>query len=108
MRTFEEMEHGPRSIGYLAQRAMNFCRGHHVRIKSYKIKHTATGISLECNYHPFGQQPDVTPQVSDLEQQTLAVGNLGGLNGNEDKSTTATNPRGRSNPDTVTSGSADW
>ena len=70
-RTFEEMKHSPRSIGYLAQRAMNFCRHHHVRIKSYAIKHTDTGISLECNYHPFGQQPDVTQQVSEIEYVTL-------------------------------------
>ena len=71
MRTFEVMKHGVRSIGFLAQRAINFCRHHHVRIKSYEIKHEAAGISLECNYHQLGELPDVTYEVSEIEHQTL-------------------------------------
>ncbi len=60
----------------MAQRALNFCRRYHVRIKSYAIKHTAISISLECNYHPFGQEPDVTQQVSDGMAVTDGTGVL--------------------------------
>lgn len=71
MRTFECMEEGSRSIGYLAQRALNFCQKHHVVVKSYEIQNANLQVFLRCNYHPFGQQPDVTGKLRDMEQSVL-------------------------------------
>ena len=71
MRTFERMEKGSRALGYLAQRALNFCRRHDVVVKSYAIHNSNHDVFLACNYHPFGQQPDVTGKLRDMEQSVL-------------------------------------
>lgn len=68
MRTFEivhadrgeDAPYRQRATASLIQRALNFCRHHHVTVKSYVIENLDASVSLECYYHPFGMQPDLT------------------------------------------------